>query len=165
APANAGCAATHVSNLTSVLRSHAFHGHMCLLAGLASASTAAVSTIVAAPTEAEQADAAPASGASNGIYKKRSHIHSYADKMQFAHRSAKILVFSSTGVKKVCDDLTASGLNLSQILTDVELLYPSLYKLISMLADTDATMRGAAAQAIIDAYRQHVQWCFVCHGS
>ncbi|GFH25862.1 hypothetical protein HaLaN_23900, partial [Haematococcus lacustris] len=96
------------------------------IAGLA--STAAVTTIVAAPTEAEQADAAPASGA------------------------------SSTGVKKGCNDLTASGLNLSQILTDVELLYPSLYKLISMLADTDAAMRGAAAQAIIDAYRQHVQW-------
>ncbi|KAL6763697.1 hypothetical protein V8C86DRAFT_2488289, partial [Haematococcus lacustris] len=125
---------------------HAFHGHICLLAGLASASTAAVATIVAAPTEAEQADAAPASGAS------------YADKMQFAHRSVKILVFSSTGVKKGCNDLTASGLNLSQILTDVELLHPSLYKLISMLADTDAAMRGAAAQAIIDAYRQHVQW-------
>ncbi|KAL6751600.1 hypothetical protein V8C86DRAFT_2775858, partial [Haematococcus lacustris] len=42
---------------------HAFHGHICLLAGLASASTVAVTTIVAAPTEAEQADAAPASGA------------------------------------------------------------------------------------------------------
>ncbi|KAL6746496.1 hypothetical protein V8C86DRAFT_2941474, partial [Haematococcus lacustris] len=74
---------------------HAFHGHICLLAGLASASTAAVTTIVAAPTEAEQADAVPASGAS---------------------------------------------------------------MLISMLADTDAAMRVAAAQAIIDAYRQHVQW-------
>ncbi|KAJ9524692.1 hypothetical protein QJQ45_024302, partial [Haematococcus lacustris] len=87
-----------------------FTGIFCLLAGLAAASTAAVTTIVAAPTEAEQADAAPASGA-------------------------------STGVKKGCDDLTASGLNLSQILTDVELLYPFLYKLISMLADTDAAMR------------------------
>ncbi|KAL6752043.1 hypothetical protein V8C86DRAFT_2764173, partial [Haematococcus lacustris] len=75
---------------------HAFHGHICLLAGLASASTAAVTTIVAAPTEAEQADAAPASGArsthdaavtlvcdpnSDGIYKKRRHMHSYADEM------------------------------------------------------------------------------------
>ncbi|KAL6753283.1 hypothetical protein V8C86DRAFT_2729632 [Haematococcus lacustris] len=40
-----------------------FTGIFCLLAVLASASTAAVTTIVAAPTEAEQADAAPASGA------------------------------------------------------------------------------------------------------
>ncbi|KAJ9534018.1 hypothetical protein QJQ45_002019 [Haematococcus lacustris] len=153
-----------------------FTGIFCLLAGLAAASTAAVTTIIAAATETAQADAAPASGAgsahdaavtpiekrnpkrvrppnSNGIYKKRRHIHSYADKMQFAHCSAEILVFSSTGVKKGCDDLTASGLNLSQILTDVELLNPSLYKLLSMLADTDAAMRGAAAQAIIAAYK------------
>ncbi|KAL6754197.1 hypothetical protein V8C86DRAFT_2708471, partial [Haematococcus lacustris] len=118
---------------------HAFHGHIWLLAGLASASTAAVTTIVAATTEAEQADAAPASGARSAHDAAVTHSElapltamAYArsgaisNKMQFAHRSAKILVFSSTGVKKGCDDLTASGLNLSQILTDVELLYPFL---------------------------------------
>ncbi|KAL6757781.1 hypothetical protein V8C86DRAFT_2615465 [Haematococcus lacustris] len=123
-----------------------FTGMFCLLAGLASASTAAVTTIVAAPTEAEQADAAPASGGRSAL--DAAVTHSELVPLTFAHRSAKFLVFSSTGVKKGCNDLTASGLNLSQI----------LYKLISMLADTDAAMRGAAAQAIIDAYRQHVQW-------
>ncbi|KAL6749894.1 hypothetical protein V8C86DRAFT_2828944 [Haematococcus lacustris] len=50
-----------------------FTGIFCLLAGLASASTAAVNTIVAAPTEAEQADRARSPN-SNGTYKKRRHI-------------------------------------------------------------------------------------------
>ncbi|KAL6746975.1 hypothetical protein V8C86DRAFT_2925340, partial [Haematococcus lacustris] len=105
---------------------HAFHGHICLLAGLASASTAAVTTIVAAPTEAEQADAAPASGARSAhdaavthselipltaMAYTRSGAISRVCTSQFAHRSAKIHVFSSTGVKKGCNDLTASGLN------------------------------------------------------
>ncbi|KAJ9521006.1 hypothetical protein QJQ45_022726, partial [Haematococcus lacustris] len=93
APANAVCAATHVSNLTSVLRSHAFHGHIvparwpgssidsrsdyhcCSINGSsASGCSTSLRSWVSARCSCNPQRARPPN--SYGIYKKRRHIQS-----------------------------------------------------------------------------------------